>query len=448
MRTKTVTLLAASTIAVLLILLAILWPTVGFKKVLFIIAGCASAVVLAILVYLLIQRSISPIRRHTSVQRRLSLSADTNLRLQFSFLRKVAGLPVSFPYKDLETATDNFRIPIGRGSSGSVYRGILDDGTVIAVKRIDRLAEQGDRDFRSEIAVIAGIQHVNLVRLLGYCLNSGGSHRLLVYEFARHGSLDKWIFNSSSDEQPQPQYLPWTLRVRVAVEVAKALAYLHHNCRSRVLHLDVKPENVLLDEGFHALVADFGLSKMIGRDESRVITSLRGTKGYLAPEWLMETGVTDKSDVYSFGMVLLEIVGGRRNCLLVEQEGSDPMGRRRRIWSYFPAMVVEKVREKRVMEVVDGRMGIGKEVEEEVKRLINVALWCIQEEGKMRPSMERVVDMLEGRMGVVEAPPQTSMMMAEFLDVDMIEGPASALQQLRTPEALTYSFSTTILSGR
>lgn len=444
MRTKTATLLAASTIAVLLILLAVLWPTAGAKTALLIVAGVASTAAVTSLLFLIILRSTSNIRRRSSVQRRLSLDADTHLRLQFSFLRKVAGLPAHFPYGDLEAATDGFRAPIGRGSCGSVFRGVLDDGAVVAVKRIDRPAEQGDRDFRSEIAVVASIQHANLVRLLGYCLNSGGGHRLLVYEFARHGSLDRWIFDSSGEEQR----LPWALRVRIAVEVAKALAYLHHHCRSKVLHLDVKPENVLLDGGFHALLADFGLSKMMGRDESRVVISLRGTKGYLAPEWLMETGVTEKSDVYSYGMVLLEMVGGRRNCLLVEEEGGGGGGRKRRKWSYFPATVAEKMRQRRVMEVVDGRMGIGAEEEEEVEKVVNVALWCIQEERKMRPSMERVVDMLEGRMGVVETPPETSMVMAEYLDVDMVEGPAAALEEIRTPEALTCSFAMTVISGR
>ncbi|XP_020594485.1 probable receptor-like protein kinase At5g20050, partial [Phalaenopsis equestris] len=277
-------------------------------------------------------------------------------------------------------------------------------------------------------------------------LNAGGSHRLLVYEFAHHGSLDKWIFKSSSDVELQQQSLPWRIRVRVAIEVAKALAYLHHDCRSKVLHLDVKPENVLLDEEFHALVADFGLSKMMGRDESRVITSLRGTKGYLAPEWLMETGVSDKSDVYSYGMMLLEMVGGRRNCLLLEEEGGDQGGRRRRIWSYFPAIVAEKMKQRRVMEVVDGRMGIGEGEEEEVQRLVNVAFWCIQEERKMRPSMVGVVDMLEGRMGVVETPPEMSMLMADYLDVDEIEAPVPALLQIQTPEGLTHSFAMTMLS--
>ncbi|XP_020594621.1 probable receptor-like protein kinase At5g20050 [Phalaenopsis equestris] len=167
MQTKTATLLAASTIALLLILLAILRHTIGHKTAIFIIAGLSSVVLLTLLLSLIIRRSTTNIRRHSSVQRRLSISADTTLRLQFSFLRKVAGLPVNFPYKDLAAATDNFRAPIGRGSSGSVFRGILDDGTLIAVKRIDRLAEQGDKDFRSEIAVIAGVQHVNLIRLIG-----------------------------------------------------------------------------------------------------------------------------------------------------------------------------------------------------------------------------------------------------------------------------------------
>ncbi|MCI26640.1 putative receptor-like protein kinase, partial [Trifolium medium] len=158
-----------------------------------------------------------------------------------------------------------------------------------AVKRIDA-EERGEREFKSEVAAIANVQHVNLVRLFGYC-NSSKAPRESQRRPRRSGCLS------------------WNLRYKVAIDVAKGLAYLHHDCRSRILHLDIKPENILLDECFRALVSDFGLSKLTGKGESHSVSAIRGTRGYMAPEWLLEQGISDKTDVYSYGMVLLEIVG-------------------------------------------------------------------------------------------------------------------------------------------
>ncbi|KAG0484577.1 hypothetical protein HPP92_008656 [Vanilla planifolia] len=409
METKKAAVLVAAAIATVLVLLAVLCATAGPRSTLFLAFAAASAAILTTTVlFILIYRATSACRHHRSDSCRLSSNEgrQSRFRIEYSFLRKVAGLPVSFRYEDLESATDHFHTPIGRGSSGSVFRGVLEDGTPVAVKRIELPQEQGDKEFRSEIAAVASIHHVNLVRLLGFCLHPAAGWRFLVYELARHGSLDRWIFPRKFDEG---RCLSWTLRVRVAVEVAKALAYLHHDCRSKVLHLDVKPENVLLDEGFHAMVADFGLSRMMGREERWVTTGLRGTRGYLAPELLMEKVVTEKSDVYSYGMVLLEIVGGRRSLRLLDEEGEGK-------WSYFPEMVVDKVREGRVMEAVDERV-VEEVGEGEARRMVDVALWCIQEDGEKRPSMARVVDMLEGRM-LVEAPPlDAGKIMAEYLNM-------------------------------
>lgn len=196
--------------------------------------------------------------------------------------------------------------------------------------------------------------------------------------------------------------------------MAKALSYLHHDCRSRILHLDVKPENILINENYRAVVADFGLSKLMGKDESRVVTTIRGTRGYLAPEWLLEHGISEKSDIYSYGMVLLEIIGGQRNVCLIDKRNS----RSGRKWQYFPKIVAEKLREGRLMEVVDRRLLEDGSVDErEVRRLVFVALWCIQERARLRPSMARVVEMLEGRV-VVNEPPETAMIVVDLLSID------------------------------
>lgn len=300
---------------------------------------------------------------------------------------------------------------------------------------------------------------MNLVRLLGYCCVTGGP-RFLVYEFIPNGSLDCWIFPKTSRRNRRGGCLSWDLRCKVAIDVARALSYIHHDCRSRILHLDVKPENILLDENHRAIVADFGLSKLMGKDESRVITTIRGTRGYLAPEWLLGHGVTEKSDIYSYGMVLLEVIGGRRNVCLIETGNS----RSRRKWQYFPKIVSKKLREGKVMDVVDQRLlDSGMIDEREVRRMVYVALWCIQERTALRPSMHRVVEMLEGRVAI-EEPPDTQMIVVDLLAADEEQEPdinqdhrdrsnATVMAEQGTgnrhlPANSTYSFAMSILSPR
>lgn len=333
---------------------------------------------------------------------------EVSVRVEYSFFRKVAGLPSRFSLAALAAATDDFQCVIGRGSSGTVFKGILDDGTAVAVKRIDG-STHVDKEFRSEVSAIGSVQHVSLVRLLGFCLVRNGP-RFLVYEFMENGSLDKWIF---------PQHggggrcLTWLQRYQVAVDVAKALAYLHHDCRAKVVHLDVKPENILLDDRLRGMLSDFGLSTLMGKEQSRVVTTVRGTTGYLAPEWLLGAGVTEKSDVYSYGMVLMEMLGGRRNL----QAEPAPGGSRR--WTYFPKVVADKVREGRVMEVLDRRLAPSSVDEAGVRRLAHVALWCAQEKAGARPTMARVVEMLEARGGAaVEPPPPSDMIIVDLLALD------------------------------
>lgn len=373
------------------------------------------------------------------------------LRIEYSFLRKVAGVPTKYRFKELEEATDGFQALIGRGSSASVFKGILSDGTSVAVKRIDG-EDRGEREFRSEVAAIASVQHVNLVRLFGYC-NAPSAPRYLVYAFIPNGSLDCWIFPERVEgtRVRRGGCLPWNLRYRVAIDVAKALSYLHHDCRSRVLHLDVKPENILLDEDYKAVVSDFGLSKLVDKDVSQVMTNIRGTRGYLAPEWLLERGVSEKTDIYSYGMVLLEMIGGRRNVSRVE----DPKEKGRMKWEFFPKIVNEKVKEGKFMEIVDKRMvERGGVVDEgEVGRLVNIALWCIQEKPRLRPSMAEVVDMLERRVRV-EEPPSSRMILVDLLSVDEDPADHNNLARLLTSmsshedRVSTYSMGTSILSAR
>ncbi|CAI8589686.1 unnamed protein product [Vicia faba] len=418
------------------------------SKIFFLICGAGVAVIFAIFAFAFI--SLSHKRRRRILESELK-SESRELRIEYSFLRKVAGVPTKFRYNELEEATDGFQSLIGRGSSASVFKGILNDGTSVAVKRIDA-EERGEREFKSEVAAIASVHHVNLVRLFGYC-NSSSAPRYLVYDFISNGSLDCWIFPKRDDSQRRPRRsgcLSWNLRYKVAMDVAKGLAYLHHDCRSRILHLDIKPENILLDESFRALVSDFGLSKLTTKDESQAaMSTIRGTRGYMAPEWLLEKGISDKTDVYSYGMVLLEIVGGRKNVSLVEDEKD----KSKRKWQYFPKIVNEKVKQGKIMEIVDDRLI--EYDENEVIKLVYIALWCVQEKPRLRPSMAKVVDMLEGSV-MVDEPPASKMILVDFLcddddhddNVNMPKKDSIMSIQSNVESNSTYSFATTVFSGR
>ncbi|AES91452.1 putative protein kinase RLK-Pelle-SD-2b family [Medicago truncatula] len=437
--------IAAISVISLIIVIIICRVSLKLSRAFFLICGASIAVILAVFSCILIRQRYNKRRKVLESQLK---SEGRELRIEYSFLRKVAGIPTKYRYKELEEATDNFQAIIGKGSSASVFKGILNDGTSVAVKRIHG-EERGEREFRSEVSAIASVQHVNLVRLFGYC-NSPTPPRYLVYEFIPNGSLDCWIFPVKETRTRRCGCLPWNLRYKVAIDVAKALSYLHHDCRSTVLHLDVKPENILLDENYKALVSDFGLSKLVGKDESQVLTTIRGTRGYLAPEWLLERGISEKTDIYSFGMVLLEIVGGRRNVSKVE----DPRDNTKKKWQFFPKIVNEKLREGKLMEIVDQRVvDFGGVDENEVKRLVFIALWCIQEKPRLRPSMVEVVDMLEGRVRV-EEPPGTRMILVDLLADDEDPTDLNNLARLLTPVSSnvectsTYSLGSTIFSGR
>eukprot|EP01018_Ginkgo_biloba_P011460 Gb_02501 [translate_table: standard] len=212
----------------------------------------------------------------------------------------------TFSYRELQTATKNFSDRLGGGGFGSVFKGTLQDNSLVAVKKLEGLS-QGEKQFRMEVSTIGTIQHVNLVRLRGFC--SEGSKRLLVYEYMPNGSLNSFLFGKGNSEH---EVLDWKTRFGIALGTARGIVYLHEKCRDCIIHCDIKPENILLDANFCPKVADFGLAKLVGREFSHVLTTMRGTRGYLAPEWLSGLPITAKADVYSFGMTLLEIIAGRR----------------------------------------------------------------------------------------------------------------------------------------
>ncbi|OIT38149.1 PREDICTED: G-type lectin S-receptor-like serine/threonine-protein kinase At5g24080 isoform X1 [Nicotiana attenuata] len=310
----------------------------------------------------------------------------------------LSGAPISFSYRDLQHRTNNFSELLGTGGFGSVYKGSLGDGTLIAVKKLGKVLPHGEQEFITEVNTIGSMHHMNLVRLCGYC--SEGTRRLLVYEFMKNGSLDKWIFHSYSNRD---RLLVWPTRFRIAIATAQGIAYFHEQCRNRIIHCDIKPENILLDENFCPKVSDFGLAKLMGREHSHVVTMVRGTRGYLAPEWVSNRPITVKADVYSYGMLLLEIVGGRRN-LDMTCDAED---------FFYPGWAYKEMSEGTPEKVVDRRLEEAIE-KEEVMRALMVAFWCIQDEVSTRPTMGEVVKMLEGSVDINMPPmPQTVLELIE-----------------------------------
>ncbi|GMN61231.1 hypothetical protein TIFTF001_030314 [Ficus carica] len=290
---------------------------------------------------------------------------------------------MAFGYRDLQTATNNFSEKLGGGGFGSVFKGILSDSSMIAVKKLESMG-QGEKQFRAEVSTIGTIQHVNLVRLHGFC--SQGTQKLLVYDYMSNGSLASHLFEKSNSS-----VLDWKTRFQIAIGTARGLVYLHEKCRDCIIHCDIKPENVLLDAEFCPKVADFGLAKLVGREFSRVLTTMRGTRGYLAPEWITGVAITSKADVYSYGMMLFELLSGRRNSEQIALNGK---------LKYFPSTAISTVIEGgNLLSLLDDGLE-GNANQEEVERVCKVAGWCIQDDETHRPSMSEVVQMLEGIVDV------------------------------------------------
>ncbi|XP_047332312.1 G-type lectin S-receptor-like serine/threonine-protein kinase At5g35370 [Impatiens glandulifera] len=330
----------------------------------------------------------------------------------------IPGLPVRYDYGELAIATENFKTVIGSGGFGTVYKGTLSDQTVVAVKKMKNLGVQGKKDFCSEIAVIGNIHHVNLVRLKGFCLRS--RQRLLVYEYMDRGSLEKTLFGLGA-------VLEWSERFDIVLGMARGLCYLHFGCEHKIIHCDIKPENVLLHSNLQVKITDFGLSKLLGPGQSGLFTTMRGTRGYLAPEWLTNSVITDKSDVYSFGMVVMEMIRGRKNCS-IEKEIS-PV--------YFPLLALEMHELGRYEELLDPRLE-GRAMGLELEKLVKLALCCVHEDPVLRPSMANVVGILEG--GILVSEPRIASLNflrfygQRFVEASTVQGRSDELEFLMFPQ--------------
>ncbi|XP_020213190.1 putative receptor protein kinase ZmPK1 [Cajanus cajan] len=291
-----------------------------------------------------------------------------------------------YTYSELKQATKGFSEEIGRGAGGVVYKGVLSDNRVAAIKKLHEFADQGESEFLTEMSIIARLNHMNLIGMWGYCVE--GKHRMLVYEYMENGSLANNLPSNALD---------WNKRYNIAVGMAKGLAYLHEECLEWILHCDIKPQNILLDSDYQPKVADFGLSKPLNRNNlnNSSFSRIRGTRGYMAPEWVFNLQITSKVDVYSYGIVVLEMISGRSPMtgVQVTELGAESHNERLATW----------VREKRkkaaegacwVEQIVDPTLGSDYDMKQ-MEILATVALECVEEEKDVRPSMSQVVERLQ-----------------------------------------------------
>lgn len=302
---------------------------------------------------------------------------------------------LQFDFGTIRAATDNFseENKLGQGGFGSVYKGTLSNGQEVAVKRLSKDSGQGDLEFKNEVVLVAKLQHRNLVRLQGFCLQ--GIERLLIYEFVPNASLDHFIFNQVRREQ-----LDWERRYKIIGGIARGLLYLHEDSRLRIIHRDLKASNILLDADMNPRISDFGMARLFVMDETQGNTSrIVGTYGYMAPEYAMHGRFSVKSDVFSFGVLILEIVSGQKNkCFRNGETVEDLLSYAWRNW-----------REGTGLNVRDPALSTGSRTE--MMRCIHIGLLCVQENMADRPTMASIVLMLSSYSLTLPVPSQPAFYM-------------------------------------
>uniref|UniRef100_F6HWG2 Protein kinase domain-containing protein n=2 Tax=Vitis vinifera TaxID=29760 RepID=F6HWG2_VITVI len=359
-----------------------------------IIIGRAIPGILCLLVYLIYKFR----RRH--------LSLDDGIE---EFLHSHKNLQrIKYSYSELKKMTHNFKNKLGQGGFDSVYKGKLQSGRIVAVKMLV-MSKANGQDFINEVATIGRIHHVNVVRLVGFCIQR--SKWALVYDFMPNGSLDKFVFLDQGNNIP----LIWERLYKIALGVGRGIEYLHQGCDMQILHFDIKPHNILLDEDFTPKVSNFGLAKLYSTNDSIVsITAARGTLGYIAPKLFYKNigGVSFKADVYSFGMLLLEMVGKRKNVNTFAEHSSQ---------MYFTSWIYNRYDQEE-----DMKMGDATEDEKRyVRKMVIVALWCIQMKPIDRPSMSQALEMLEGEVELSKMPPKPTLWSIDNHEQFMVEASTS-----------------------
>ncbi|GMY32298.1 cysteine-rich receptor-like protein kinase 26 [Fagus crenata] len=307
-------------------------------------------------------------------------------------------------FDTVRVATDDFSDAnkLGQGGFGAVYKGKLFDGQVIAVKRLSKDSGQGDQEFKNEVLLVAKLQHRNLVRLLGFCLER--NERLLIYEFMTNTSLDRFIFDPIKSV-----YLDWERRYKIIGGIARGLLYLHEDSRLHIIHRDLKTSNILLDSEMNAKIADFGMARLFAIDQSEGNTSrIVGTFGYMAPEYAMHGQFSVKSDVFSFGVLILEIITGKKNSCFQNGENIEDL------LSY----TWKNWRERTTLNLVDPTLKAG--LIAELMRCIHIGLLCVQENVVDRPTMASVVLMLNSYSTTLPIPSQPAFFMHSNIESIML----------------------------
>ncbi|KAK3218288.1 hypothetical protein Dsin_012258 [Dipteronia sinensis] len=327
---------------------------------------------------------------------KFSKNKTENSQNMEAFVRNFGSLaPTRYNYSNVKKMTESFSHKLGQGGYGDVYKGKLPDGRLVAVKFLKESKGNGE-EFTNEVASISRTSHVNIVNLLGFCYER--NKIALIYEFMPNGSLDKFIYDQESSTTKSS--LEWKTMYQIAGGIARGLEYLHRGCNTRIVHFDIKPHNILLDEDFCPKISDFGLAKLCKKKESIIsMLGARGTIGYIAPEVFCRTfgEASHRSDVYSYGMMILEMVGGRKNIDVRVSHTSE---------IYFPNWIYKQLEPSNDFEL---RCAITEEEKELAKKMVLVSLWCIQTFPSDRPSMTKVVEMLEGGLECIQVPPKPSL---------------------------------------
>ncbi|XP_022749388.1 cold-responsive protein kinase 1-like [Durio zibethinus] len=325
-----------------------------------------------------------------------------------------------YTYKELRIATEDFSPAnkIGEGGFGSVYKGRLKDGKIAAIKVLSAESRQGVREFVTEIKVISEIEHENLVRLYGCCVED--NHRILVYNYLENNSLAQTLLGSGRSNIQ----FNWKTRSKICIGIARGLAFLHEEVRPYIVHRDIKASNILLDKDLTPKISDFGLAKLIPANMTHVSTRVAGTIGYLAPEYAIRGQLTRKADIYGFGVLLIEIVSGRCNT-----NTQLPVGEQyilERTWDLYER--------RELVGLVDTSLN-GDFDAEEACRFLKVGLLCTQDTPKLRPSMSSVVKMLTGQKNVAEKNITKPGLISDFMDLKV-----RSSEKTKPETKYTYSY--------
>ncbi|XP_028792809.1 cysteine-rich receptor-like protein kinase 42 isoform X1 [Neltuma alba] len=297
---------------------------------------------------------------------------------------------VTYNYNELEYATNNFREQnkLGEGGFGAVYKGNLKNGKVVAIKKLNLCSSKRiQEDFESEVKLISNVHHRNLIRLLGWCIKD--YDRILVYEYMENNSLDKFIFGKRKG------FLNWKQRYDIILGMARGLAYLHEELHIRIVHRDIKPNNILLDDDLQPKIADFGLARLLHEEKYHLSANFAGTLGYAAPEYAIHGQLSEKVDVYSYGVVVLEIISGQKSKELKVNDDVEGEFLLQKAWKLYASGTP--------LELVDNTLESNDYDAEEVKKIIEIGLLCTQESATLRPTMSEVIGLLQYR-GLLERP--------------------------------------------